>query len=1041
MYLNPEPRSALMRSVMLLGLGAWAALVAPCRGLTLYDFGNPTAEEQLYLELINRARMDPPAEGVRIAATTDLDVLSAYHYFNVDLAMLQREFSAIAAQPPLAPNACLFVSARRHSAWMLATATQSHNETNPVNTPFSRMLAAGYTYKSAAENIYATAKSTWFGHVGFEVDWGVGTGGMQYPRGHRTNIHSANYREIGVGVSNGTNGAVGPQLVTQDFGATATNPTFGTGVAYYDLNANDCYDPGEGIAGLTVNVSGSSYYCTTAIGGGWTVPVVPSADPQNKVTFTGLNVNQYVYLGDSTQHNVKADLKLTYAPPAITSPTSANANTSHTLTFSPVGGASAYKWNRWSTTEAAAETCDTKSNITSSTTGTYSVLNTAVKQSGTASFHLANPNFVSQWILLSPLYYGNASPSISFSSCLKAAMTTEHFKIQVKEEDGDWLDVYDQAGSGGAGETSFTQRCAALTAMAGKAFRIRFLLAYTSGGTYGAADNTGWFIDAITFTNVATLGNNITETLTDTSGSFTPVDNAYLMSVTPLISNRNFPPSYQLLTVAAGAPTAPAIITQPLSTVVKSGSTATFNVTVTGTSPSFQWYKGTSGVTSDPVAGANGTSFTTPDLTVITSYWVRVSNAVGTANSNTVTATIITPPAIITQPLSTTIGSGCTATFTVTTTGSSPAFQWYKGTAGVTTSPVIGATGTSFTTPALTATTKYWVRVTNTAGTANSNTVTATVTKYPIITRQPASIAIKSGTTTTLTVVASSATALTYQWYMGTSPSTLRKITNAIAASYTTPTLTGAASYWVSVKNAAGYSYSSTAYVTIAAPPVITTQPLAATINSGCIATFTVAASGTAPTFQWYEGNPGVTTTPVPGATGNSFTTPPLTITTNYWVQADNAAGTAISNSATATVKILFTTWAANLEKTNNLADGTIASQPEDDFDHDGRSNLIEYAFGSSPVIGNDPEPNIPVANITATHFVLQYQCDTALNDLVYCAQACTALDDWHAPGETGAPEGFTDVVIDTSDNIQTHEASVPLSSGNCFLRVNITRK
>ena len=60
----------------------WGGLVAtqaiPCPGLTFYDFGNPTAEEQLYLELINRARANPPAEGARLAATTDPDVLSAY---------------------------------------------------------------------------------------------------------------------------------------------------------------------------------------------------------------------------------------------------------------------------------------------------------------------------------------------------------------------------------------------------------------------------------------------------------------------------------------------------------------------------------------------------------------------------------------------------------------------------------------------------------------------------------------------------------------------------------------------------------------------------------------------------------------------------------------------------------------------------------------------------------------------------------------------------------------------------------------------------
>src|SRR5262245_18024423 len=53
---------------------------------TIYSIGQPTDEEQLYLEYINRSRANPTAEGVRLAATTDPDVLSAYSYFAVDLA-------------------------------------------------------------------------------------------------------------------------------------------------------------------------------------------------------------------------------------------------------------------------------------------------------------------------------------------------------------------------------------------------------------------------------------------------------------------------------------------------------------------------------------------------------------------------------------------------------------------------------------------------------------------------------------------------------------------------------------------------------------------------------------------------------------------------------------------------------------------------------------------------------------------------------------------------------------------------------------------
>jgi predicted extracellular nuclease len=85
-----------------------------------------------------------------------------------------------------------------------------------------------------------------------------------------------------------------------------------------------------------------------------------------------------------------------------------------------------------------------------------------------------------------------------------------------------------------------------------------------------------------------------------------------------------------------------------------------------------------------------------------------------------------TAPAITTQPQDVSITSGGTATLTVAASGTGPlAYQWFRGTAGDTANPV--GTGTSFTTPPLSATTQYWVRVTGPGGQADSRTATVTV--------------------------------------------------------------------------------------------------------------------------------------------------------------------------------------------------------------------------------------------------------------------------------------------------------------------------
>lgn len=91
--------------------------------------------------------------------------------------------------------------------------------------------------------------------------------------------------------------------------------------------------------------------------------------------------------------------------------------------------------------------------------------------------------------------------------------------------------------------------------------------------------------------------------------------------------------------------TAPSITQQPASTSITAGGSTTLSVSSTGTTPlSYQWYVGSSGNTASPIAGATGSSVTVSP-TSTTSYWVRVSNSCGSANSSTATVTIAAPAA------------------------------------------------------------------------------------------------------------------------------------------------------------------------------------------------------------------------------------------------------------------------------------------------------------------------------------------------------------------------------------------------------------
>ena len=93
-----------------------------------------------------------------------------------------------------------------------------------------------------------------------------------------------------------------------------------------------------------------------------------------------------------------------------------------------------------------------------------------------------------------------------------------------------------------------------------------------------------------------------------------------------------------------GSCTPPSITQQPTSRTVGSGTSTTLTVAAGGTAPfSYQWYRGTSGSTTNPVTGATSNSLTVT-LTSTTSYWVRVTNACGSVNSATATVTVTTTP-------------------------------------------------------------------------------------------------------------------------------------------------------------------------------------------------------------------------------------------------------------------------------------------------------------------------------------------------------------------------------------------------------------
>jgi hypothetical protein len=123
------------------------------------------------------------------------------------------------------------------------------------------------------------------------------------------------------------------------------------------------------------------------------------------------------------------------------------------------------------------------------------------------------------------------------------------------------------------------------------------------------------------------------------------------------------------------SPGAPVITSQPQNLTVNMGEDATFSVTAGGNSPLYyQWMFKTSGI-----IGATNTTYirTNAQPGDAGSYFVVISNQLGTVTSINAALTVNTPPFITGQPHDQIVSVGQNATFTVRVSGAPPfSYQW-----------------------------------------------------------------------------------------------------------------------------------------------------------------------------------------------------------------------------------------------------------------------------------------------------------------------------------------------------------------------------
>ncbi|MES2808075.1 MAG: gliding motility-associated C-terminal domain-containing protein [Bacteroidota bacterium] len=238
--------------------------------------------------------------------------------------------------------------------------------------------------------------------------------------------------------------------------------------------------------------------------------------------------------------------------------------------------------------------------------------------------------------------------------------------------------------------------------------------------------------------------------------------------------------------------------------------------------------------------------------------------------------------------------AGSAATLTATALPNTT-YKWYTAATGGT----AFFTGASYTTPALNATTIYYVSATRAGCTEESarTPVTITVSQIPgapVVNN--AAVTVCPGQTATFAVTPIDG--VTINWYTAASGGTPVFTGN----SFTTGALNANATYYAEAVTG-GTCVSPTrtaATVTVSALPALPVlSPASATICAGDVAVLSVTPiSGV--TYNWYTAASGGT----PVFTGETYTSPALNANTNYYVEAVNVNGCTSATRAQATVTV-----------------------------------------------------------------------------------------------------------------------------------------
>ena len=301
---------------------------------------------------------------------------------------------------------------------------------------------------------------------------------------------------------------------------------------------------------------------------------------------------------------------------------------------------------------------------------------------------------------------------------------------------------------------------------------------------------------------------------------------------------------------------APVFVTQPQASDAIEGASVSFSAEVSGNpEPDLQWFKDGAAI---PNATADSLAFAEVALEDAGSYELRATNSEGSVASDAVSLSVtaaFAAPEIVTQPLSTAIFEGESATFSVAATGvPEPEYQWQKDGVAISDANAQAfeiASGTNADAGS------YSVVVSNSEGSVISDVATLEVSPTPFAPEflaQPTDQSVIEGDDVVFSAAAAGLPQPTYQWFVD---DVAIDGETDVELSLTAVSLEQAGSYTIVATNTEGFVVSQSAVLSVAvatSAPVFELQPVDQSAAEGDDVVLSATATGQPqPTYQWLK--------------------------------------------------------------------------------------------------------------------------------------------------------------------------------------------